>query len=139
MRCLRSQRELTRYSTRHFRRLEAVPERRVRTGEKLVELRVTFAKYSDLYAEWEACVYCVGSLGRTDIGMNSDLDLFLLRQHSALRSWRVDDVEMIATAISINRELGYGPFSNDGQLLKVYSSGVRGRSTQPPDTAWGTS
>jgi hypothetical protein len=87
---------------------------------RLTSIREEFNKCSELYEKNEACVFCAGSLGRGDVGSNSDLDLFILRKDSGVNSSRLNDIEMIAKSIDINRRLKYDSFSNDGQYLKVY-------------------
>ena len=74
----------------------------------------------DLFLCGNTAVYLAGSLGRGEVGELSDLDLFLLTTKNNAERSRLDDLEILACVIDINRMLPYGPFSNDGQYLKIY-------------------
>src|SRR5690606_26870680 len=47
-------------------------------------------------------------------------DLFILADQDCVS--RLDEVEILARAIEINRRLNFPPFSNDGQYLRVYTT-----------------
>lgn len=92
--------------------------RRRRIAEdRLKTLRNRFGK-DNLFSRHDIAVYCAGSIARGDVGLKSDLDLFLLSAHECKR---LDSFELIAHAIQINRELGFPSFSNDGKYLQIYS------------------
>lgn len=74
----------------------------------------------DLFLNGNTTVYLAGSLGRGEVGKQSDLDLFLLTTRHGKERSRLDDLEMLACVIETNRILKYGPLSNDGQYLKIY-------------------
>lgn len=80
-----------------------------------------FETFDREFAMRKTTVYLAGSLGRGDVGQRSDLDLFLLAEGPDSARSRLGDVELLANVIAINRKLGYGAFSNDGQYLTVYS------------------
>lgn len=91
-----------------------------KANTKLVQIRDELYENA-LFEKWPMTVYCAGSLGRGDVGKLSDLDLFILSEEEDKKIGRLDEVEVLATVIDINRKLGYQEFSNDGQYLKVYS------------------
>lgn len=66
-------------------------------------------------------IFCAGSLGREDVGLKSDLDLFVVSDLNKKDRNKLDDLEVLASLININRQLKYPPFSNDGQFLKIHS------------------
>ncbi|KAA3611181.1 MAG: hypothetical protein D8M58_14495 [Calditrichaeota bacterium] len=66
-------------------------------------------------------VYCVGSIGRGEVGNVSNLDLFILSKHEQKDISKLDELLLLAEIININQQLDYPDFSNDGRFLKVYS------------------
>lgn len=94
--------------------------RKVVTKEKLVTLEDAFGR-TDFFKDKPVSVFVAGSLGRGDVGSNSDLDLFVISEPSNKRRPKLEDLETLAKLIEINRDLRYPPFSNDGQFLKIYS------------------
>ena len=73
-----------------------------------------------LLRDGKIAAYLAGSLGRGEAGELSDLDLFLLTTRPDRDRSHLSDVEILACVIDVNRILEYGPFSNDGQYLKIY-------------------
>ena len=84
-------------------------------------IRKEFARHESRFAQYKAFVFCGGSLGRGDVGAKSDLDLFVVTTKKKKKLKRLTEVRLLAHAIEINERLQYGPFSNDGKYLKVYS------------------
>ena len=84
------------------------------------KVRKAFDSYP-LFSDYCTFVYCAGSLGRGDVGCQSDLDLFLVTNKKKEERKYLTEIRLLAHAIDINKKLGYEPFSNDGEFLKVYS------------------
>ena len=88
---------------------------------KLARVRDLLKDRKDLFQDREIAAYLAGSLGRGDVGKFSDLDLFLITtRKDSERKW-LEDLEILSFVMQINERLEYGPFSNDGKYLKVYS------------------
>ena len=88
---------------------------------KLAEVHEQLEERKDLLQDRRVAVYLAGSLGRGDVGKFSDLDLLLITtKPDSERKW-LEDLEILSFIVRINEHLGYGPFSNDGEYLKVYS------------------
>ena len=88
--------------------------------ERRKNVREAFDGYT-LFSEYSSFVYCAGSLGRGDVGGQSDLDLFLVTNKKKEERKHLTEIRLLAYAIDINEKLEYEPFSNDGEFLKVYS------------------
>lgn len=88
---------------------------------QIEKIRSNFKKTISTTRYGQLSVFVGGSLGRGDVGNNSDLDLFILSQKKGRDIPRIDTLELLAMIIYINKELGYPEFSNDGQYLRVYS------------------
>nr|VFK19463.1 MAG: Nucleotidyltransferase domain-containing protein [Candidatus Kentron sp. LFY] len=88
---------------------------------KIDKIREEFEKNIDITRYGNISVFCAGSLGRGDIGEYSDLDIFILSEEKGCNVKRIDTLELLATAIDINKRLEYPEFSNDGKYLHVYS------------------
>ena len=95
-------------------------KRAANTQDKLLEIKKEFQE-CDYFTYKEIQVFCAGSLGRGDVGDKSDLDLFVVSDISNSDRKRLEDLEVLAKLISINRKLNFPPFSNDGQFLKIHS------------------
>lgn len=93
-------------------------ERRTTALTQLTRVKKEFTAHSSIYNDKQLCVYCAGSLGREEVGKHSDLDIFVLAREEISH---LDELEILATVININNNLGYDKFSNDGRYLKVYS------------------
>ena len=88
---------------------------------KLAQVHDLLKERKDLFQDRKIAAYLAGSLGRGDVGKFSDLDLFLMTTRpDSERKW-LEDLEILSFIVRINERLGYGPFSNDGEYLKVYS------------------
>jgi len=89
-------------------------------NKNLAKIQSAFLK-SEIFRKKLISVFAAGSFGRKDIGSNSDLDLFVVAEYADKDRSRLDDLEVLAEIIEINRDLKYPPISNDGEFLKVYS------------------
>ncbi len=65
--------------------------------------------------------FCCGSLGRGDFGKTSDLDIFVFSKKDEDERTRLSDRELLSELISVNKELSFPEFSNDGMFLKILS------------------
>ena len=100
---------------------EPLKRRRKDADGKLARVHDRLKERKDLFQDRKVAAYLAGSLGRGDAGKFSDLDLFLVTtKPDSERKW-LEDLEILSFIIQINKCLGYGPFSNDGEYLKVYS------------------
>ena len=104
-------------------RHEQLSARRSYAQAKLVEVQTRFANDSKIktFSDNDVTVFVAGSLARDEAGALSDLDLFLLTKTPENERSHLQDIEILATAVDINRELEYEPFSNDGEYLKLHS------------------
>ena len=102
-------------------------------SDRIKDIRAEFTHCATQFSNYEAFVYCGGSLGRGDVGSKSDLDLFIVTKKPMEELKRLTEVRLLAHAIEINEKLQYGPFSNDGQYLKVYSQGAMLEALGAPD------
>jgi predicted nucleotidyltransferase len=99
----------------------ALATRKEEAQARLTVVQEAFGEVADLYANYDAFIYCAGSLGRGDTGVQSDLDLFLVTTRPKRQTERLTEVRLLSSAIEVNERLENVPFSNDGQFLKVYS------------------
>ena len=78
---------------------------------------------SAIVREQPLAIFCAGSLARMESGTNSDLDLFVTAADPGgggeLRK-RLIQITLFSELMAINIRLGFPPFSNDGEYLKVY-------------------
>ena len=98
--------------------------RRVKSEEKLAAVRCEFAKYKESHQDdynSAVTVFVAGSMARGEASDASDLDLFFLTTTPSDKRRHLQDIDILAAAININRSLGYEPFSNDGEFLKIHS------------------
>ena len=65
-------------------------------------------------------IFCAGSLARMEIGTKSDLDLFVTAEKASKLQGRLVEYTLFANLIQLNEDLGFLPFSNDGEYLKIY-------------------
>ena len=100
---------------------EPLNRRQQDADDRLAHVRDLLKDRKDLFQDREIAAYLAGSLGRGDVGKFSDLDLFLITtRKNSKRKW-LEDLEILSFVMQINERLEYGPFSNDGKYLKVYS------------------
>ncbi len=93
-------------------------KRKINSSDHIDKIKNKFNECCPIYDDKQVCIYCAGSVGRGEVGDHSDLDIFILSKKPFSR---LDELEILANIIEVNRELGFGRFSNDGQYLKVYS------------------
>ena len=76
---------------------------------------------SDIIRDGPLAIFCAGSLARMESGTKSDLDLFVTADAAdgELRG-RLFQITLLSELMAINKRLGFPPFSNDGEYLKVY-------------------
>jgi predicted nucleotidyltransferase len=68
-----------------------------------------------------ACVYATGSVGRGEMGGNSDLDIFIIRDRTAERRLtNLNEIRLKARLIEVAREQKFPEFSDDGEYVKSY-------------------
>lgn len=99
---------------------EPLQSRKNNSDEKLKEISAKFKTCNNVFSAKPTTIYCVGSLGRGEVGCFADLDLFVSAAGRENEGSRLREHELLASVISTNRDLGYGDFSNDGQYLKIY-------------------
>jgi len=97
-------------------------KRKVDAESRISKLKSAFGKNSPLFEEHNVCAYCAGSLGRGDVGQNSDLDLFFITTSPEKDQSHIGEIEMMSVVLKIGNELEYPEFSNDGAFLKIHSS-----------------
>src|SRR5687768_8899226 len=64
-------------------------------------------------------VFCAGSLARQEIGLHSDLDVFVTADEDDRLTKRLVEYTLFAEVIQINKDLHLPEFSNDGKYLKI--------------------
>ena len=65
-------------------------------------------------------IFCAGSLARMESGKKSDLDLFVTAFGNDELRKRLFQITLFSELMAINERLGFPPFSNDGEYLKLY-------------------
>ncbi|ADG94080.1 DNA polymerase beta domain protein region [Arcobacter nitrofigilis DSM 7299] len=66
----------------------------------------------------DVTIFVVGSLGREEVGENSDLDLFIFAKKEIPR---LEQYKIFVKLQEINEKLGFPEFSNDGQFLNIHT------------------
>lgn len=87
------------------------------------EMREVFKKY-------DISIFTVGSIGRHEVGNNSDLDIFILSKNKISK---IEQYEIYSKLIEINRRLNFPEFSNDGQFLTIHQLNDLKKFTGSPD------
>lgn len=72
------------------------------------------------FKELPVAVFCAGSLARLEAGEKSDLDLFVTADDNATLHSRLYEYTLFAHLIRLNEQMGFPPFSNDGEYLKIH-------------------
>lgn len=67
------------------------------------------------------CIYTTGSLARHEATEQSDLDVFVIGDDDEYCYGKLDEIQIFSTLIGINESLGFPPFSNDGEFLKIFN------------------
>jgi predicted nucleotidyltransferase len=72
----------------------------------------------------KVCVYTTGSFGRNDASNHSDLDVFIVSLEEEVGSdrllSRLEEIELLASIVDVNRQLKLPELDNDGGFLKVH-------------------
>lgn len=72
----------------------------------------------------KVCVYTTGSFGRGDASSHSDLDVFIVSLEEEVGSERLlsrlEEIELLASIVHVNRELKLPELNGDGGFLKVH-------------------
>lgn len=89
------------------------------SSKKLQAIRDAFAQKSPS-ATADVCIFAAGSLGRLDCGETSDLDVFVTSSGDR-KIGKLEEIELFATIVDVNRTLKYPDLSNDGQFLKIFN------------------
>lgn len=111
-------------------------DRSATSREKLNLIRVATANHASLDNE-RLCVFAAGSLGRLETGDKSDFDVFMVasspnRGTDRPSISRLEEYEVFASLIQINKDLGFPRFSGDGRFLKTYELDDMIRATGSP-------
>ena len=115
---------------------DALAERNRRSGARLDSVREALNE-SPMVRDNPLAIFCAGSLARMESGRKSDLDLFVTAEagdhHSELRR-RLFQITLFSELMAINQRLGFPPFGNDGEYLKVYfTEDLTSRTGSPSD------
>jgi len=97
-------------------------ERRRFTEERIEQLRTRLeAPDVEALLGEAACIYATGSVGRGESSSHSDLDLFVVSQVGTAQADSNSNLNRVADRLSdVARELGYPPFSKEGEYLKAH-------------------
>ncbi|MGI9337470.1 MAG: hypothetical protein ACR2P4_03040 [Gammaproteobacteria bacterium] len=104
---------------------QLLDERKQHSGQKLGKLEDAVGQIAVLNKLHRLCIYVTGSYGRLEAHDKSDIDLFFLHAgtRQSNRIAKLDEVPLYAALIEGVRDLGFPPFSNDGEYLKVHYLG----------------
>lgn len=101
---------------------EILNQRRTETARRTEELRKELADAENICGD-KACVYAIGSFGRGEASLHSDLDLFIAGQGTpekpVIRG--LDEILIKADLIDATRKLNIPDFSGDGEYVKHYT------------------
>jgi predicted nucleotidyltransferase len=92
--------------------------------ERVAALRTELAGTAKAVAG-RACVYLTGSFGRREASKHSDLDLFIIgtaNPDGKRGLSRLDEICLKADLIRAAEDLGYPPFSRDGEFLQHHTA-----------------
>lgn len=104
-----------------FKNHKELQKRQDSSTKQIKKVTTEFSTRLDLRRYKTIAIYCGGSLGRGEVGSNSDLDLFILSNKKKSDECRLDTLRLLSEVIRINSKLRFPEFSNDGQYLQVYS------------------
>lgn len=102
---------------------DLLERRRNKTDIRIAKLR-THLRQAERLCKGKACVYAIGSFGRYEATLHSDLDLFIVgeRQNDEQRLKRLDEIRIKADLIQATRKLQIPDFSGDGEYLVHYTT-----------------
>ncbi|HAN47764.1 MAG TPA: hypothetical protein DCQ20_02625 [Nitrospira sp.] len=97
-------------------------ERRKKTKDRLTKLAEELgAVGASAIVDKRACVYATGSVGRGEMSDKSDLDVFIVRDHSLPSPLtNLEEIRLKARLIEVSRKLEFPEFSDDGEYVKTY-------------------
>ncbi|MGP0594196.1 nucleotidyltransferase family protein [Nitrospira sp. T9] len=102
--------------------MDFLQNRRETANSRLHQLKNELTKARKL-AEGKACVYLIGSYGRGEASLHSDLDLFIvgggIKEERDLKN--LEEILIKADLIEATRKLDFPEFSGDGEYLKHYT------------------
>ncbi|NOY83994.1 MAG: hypothetical protein GXO96_04065, partial [Nitrospirae bacterium] len=90
-----------------------------RYSDSTDKLKCVREKFSncDYFRDHSITIFCAGSLARMEIGVKSDLDLFVIAEEKQNPKSRLFEYTLFANLIQLNEELNFPAFSNDGEYL----------------------
>jgi predicted nucleotidyltransferase len=93
-------------------------ERRSQATERINKLQQRL-KQAEALCKGKACAYITGSVARGEASPHSDLDLFIVSKGTVKDPHlsRLDEIVIKADLIEATKELGFPPFSGDGEYL----------------------
>lgn len=89
---------------------------------RLADLTDRLSPLADVVADWSLCVYATGSYGRLEAGEASDIDLFFLCDAGQDEAFPFTVfVRLAAAIVEATDDMGFPPFTGDGEYLEVHS------------------
>lgn len=96
---------------------------RQRAGDLLAKRVNEWSDGTDISKK--VCIYTTGSFGRNDASEHSDLDVFIVSLQEEITSERLlsglEEIELLASIVHVNRELNLPDLDGDGGYLKVHT------------------
>lgn len=102
-------------------------KRKTYSNDRIQELK---ARMESVFSNPNISIFVMGSLARREAGKKSDLDLFVVSKKPVSK---LDQIDIFSNLIEINADLGFPPFSNDGQFLVVHQLEEMKMSTGSPE------
>jgi hypothetical protein len=96
-------------------------DRKHYSESRLKEIRGRIATLDSLKRLPDLCVYTTGSFGRLEASRYSDLDLFFVTATPESGPTRTQKTLLDSDLIRLGDELGFPPFSGDGEYLEVHT------------------
>ncbi len=104
------------YFQKALKKYKPLLERENKTVHKLNRISKLFQS-DEFLKSIEVTIFIAGSIGRYEIGENSDLDIFFI---SDSKVSRLQEIKLFAHILDLNRRLKFPELSNDGQFLKIH-------------------
>lgn len=98
---------------------EGLSARRCKAEAEIARVSERFQS-EPFFQDMPVSIFCAGSLARREIGSKSDLDLFVTADSATELESKLKQYSLFAELIRLNHDLGFPPFSNDGEFLKIY-------------------